>query len=236
MRAATAPGDWSTYALEAADPFCVDFTVAAERLRPLPWRRLAVLGDSVTAGIRDPRSGYWDASFADRFGLALAATRKDFASVNLAVPYLKVGEIRRLQLEPAVEFRPHVVLVAAGGNDAFGPYDPSALRVEMTSLLAPLADAGARVVTVGLFDLARSGLVPAEHAEAMAVRFDELDQITASITTDLGGIHVDTHRHALAADRDIYAADRIHANARGHAVAFAAIVDAVAAAEREEQR
>jgi lysophospholipase L1-like esterase len=40
-------------------------------------------------------------------------------------------------------------------------------------------------------------------------------------------VHVDTHRHPLAADPDIYAADRIHANARGHAVAFAAIVDAI---------
>jgi lysophospholipase L1-like esterase len=227
MRGAALPDNWSTYASEAADPYCLDFAVATERLRPLPWQRLAVLGDSVTAGIRDPRPGYWDASFADRLRLALAATRPDFEAVNLAVPYLTVAEIRGQQLAPALEFDPDVVLVAAGGNDAFQPYDPTALREEMLALLAPLTAGGARVVTVGLFDLARSGLVPAEHADAMAARFDQLDAITAKVTAELGGVHVDTHRHPLAADPDIYAADRIHANARGHAVAFAAIVDAI---------
>lgn len=228
MSGAARLGHWSTYPAEAADPYCVDFAVATERLRQLPWQRLAVLGDSVTAGIRDPRPGYWDASFADRLRLALAATRPDFAAVNLAVPYLTVAEIRCQQLAPALEFHPDVVLVAAGGNDAFQPYDSTALREEMLALLAPLAAGGARVVTVGLFDLARSGLVPAEHADAMAARFDELDAITASIAVELGGLHVDTHRHPLSADPDIYARDRIHANARGHAVAFAAIVDAIA--------
>lgn len=228
MRGAARLDDWSTYPAEAADPYCVDFAAASERLRPLAWQRLAVLGDSVTAGIRDPRPGYWDASFADRLRLALAGTRPDFAAVNLAVPYLTVAEIRSQQLAPALAFRPDVVLVAAGGNDAFQPYDATALRDQMLALLEPLAGGGAHVVTVGLFDLARSGLVPAEHADAMAARFDELDAITASITAELGGLHVDTHRHPLAADPDIYAADRIHANARGHAVAFAAIVDAIA--------
>lgn len=226
-RAAALPDDWGTYEIEAADPHCMDFAVAAERLRRLPWRRLAVVGDSVTAGVREPRPGYWDASFADRLRLALASTRTDFTAVNLAVPYLTVDEVRARQLAPALAFRPDVVLVSAGGNDAFKPYDPDHLRERMRLLLAPLAETGARLVTVGLFDLARSGLVPAEHAEEMAGRFDELDRITAAITSDLGGIHVDTHRHPVSADPDIYAADRVHANARGHAVAFAAIVDAV---------
>ena len=235
-RTATLPGDSTGLAEEAADPYCVDFDRAAERLRPLPWQRLAVLGDSVTAGVRDPRPGYWDASFADRLRLALAVTRPRFESVNLAVPHLTVRDIREQQLQPALGFAPDVVLLTAGGNDAFTPYDPAALRAELSSLLAPLAELGARVVTVGLFDLARPGIVPPGPAEAMADRFDELDRITASVTAELGGLHVDTHRHPLAADPDIYAADRIHANVRGHAVAFAAIVEAIASADPEEHR
>ena len=214
--------------LEAADPYCTDPETATERLRHLPWQRLAVLGDSVTAGVRGPLDGYRDESFAERLVSALASTRPGFEAVNLAVPYLTVSEIREVQLEPALAFAPDAVLVSAGGNDAFNPYDPDRLREELELLLVPLAESGAVVLTVGLFDLARSGLVRAEDAEDMAQRFDTLDRITAEITRSLGGIHIDTHHHPLAADPDIYARDRIHGNARGHAVAFAAIVDALA--------
>ncbi|MGW6917245.1 SGNH/GDSL hydrolase family protein [Kitasatospora sp. NPDC054939] len=208
---------------ELSDPYCIAPDSAAELLRDLPWNRLAVLGDSVTAGVMDPLPGYRDRSFADRFSDALAATRPGFAAVNLAEPHLLLGAIRDQQLAPALEFEPDVVMVSAGGNDAFRSFDPETLRADLASLLTPLAGSGALVITIGLFDLARSGLVPPEHAGAAARRFDALDRITAGLTHSLGGVHIDTHHHPLAADPAIYAADRVHANARGHAVAFAAI-------------
>ncbi len=213
---------------EAADPYCIAPAAAAARLRRLPWRRFAILGDSVAAGIRDPLDGYRDASFADRLAEALSATRPDFAAVNLAAPYLTITEIREQQRAEALAFHPDAVLVTAGGNDAFREYDPDGLHAELAALLRPLAEAGATVLTVGLFDLARSGLFPPEHAAGMALRFDELDRITAALTHSLGGIHVDTHHHPLAAGPGIYAGDHVHANARGHAVAFAAIVHMLA--------
>ncbi|GGY51811.1 SGNH/GDSL hydrolase family protein [Streptomyces omiyaensis] len=216
------------HAAEASDPHCVEPDAAAELLRGLPWNRLAVLGDSVTAGVMDPLPGYRHRSFADRFADALAATRPGFASVNLAEPYLFLDEIRDRQLVPALEFEPDVVMVSAGGNDAFRDFDPEALRTGLASLLTPLAESGALVVTIGLFDLARSGLVPAEHAGRMARRFDELDRVTAGLAGSLGGVHVDAHHHPLATDPGLYAADGIHANARGHAVAFAAITRTLA--------
>lgn len=216
------------FELEAADPHCIDPDADAERLRRQPWQRFAVLGDSVTAGVRGPLDGYRDVSFSDRLVAALASTRPGFESVNLAIPYLTVAEIREVQLEPALAFAPDAVLVSAGGNDAFNPFDPDHLRTQLELLLVPLAESGATVLTVGLFDLARSGLVPADQAVEMAERFDTLDRITAEVTQGLGGIHIDTHHHPLSADASIYARDRIHGNARGHAVAFAAIVDALA--------
>ncbi|MFI8324297.1 SGNH/GDSL hydrolase family protein [Streptomyces sp. NPDC085529] len=211
--------------VESDDPYCMPADAAAALLRGLPWNRLAVLGDSVTAGVMDPLPGYRHRSFADRFTDALAATRPGFAALDLAEPHLLLAEIRERQLVPALEFAPDVVLVSAGGNDAFRSFDPDALRTELAALLTPLAESGAVVVTIGLFDLARSGLVPREYAEGMARRFDTLDTLTAELTRSLGGVHIDTHHHPLAADPGIYAADRVHANARGHAVAFAAIAD-----------
>ncbi|MGW4778843.1 SGNH/GDSL hydrolase family protein [Streptomyces filamentosus] len=214
--------------VESSDPHCVSPDTAAELLRGLPWNRLAVLGDSVTAGVMGPLPGYRHRSFADRFADALAATRPGFAAVNLAAPHLLVDEIRDRQVVPALEFEPDVVMVSAGGNDAFRDFAPETLRAGLAALLTPLAESGALLVTIGLFDLARSGLVPPEHADGMARRFDELDRITAGLTHALGGVHVDTHHHPLAADPGIYADDRIHGNARGHAVAFAAIATALA--------
>ncbi|MFC0598192.1 hypothetical protein [Streptomyces palmae] len=55
----------------------------------------------------------------------------------------------------------------------------------------------------------------------------------ADLARGLGGSHVDTHHHPLAADPGIHAGDRVHANARGHAVAFAAIATTLARRARK---
>ncbi len=219
-----------SYAAEAADPHCIGLETAATALSAQPWQRYAVLGDSVTAGVMEPLPGYLERSFPERLRVALGATRPGFAATNLAEPYLTIAEIRERQLAAALDFGPDLVLVSAGGNDAFPrSYDSARVRDDLVALLAPLATAGALVVTVGLFDVARSGLVPADAAGPMAERFDDLDRVTAELTPTLGGVHLDTHHHPLAADPAIYSSDGIHANARGHAVAFAATVEALAA-------
>jgi lysophospholipase L1-like esterase len=100
--------------------------------------------------------------------------------------------------------------------------------VELVDVLAPLRTAGAQPVTVGPFDLPRSGLVPASHATAMAERFDRLDAVMRAVAAELEAVHVDTHHHPLAADPGIFSSDGHHANARGHAVAAAAIATALA--------
>ena len=216
------------YAAEAVDPYCITPATAAEQLRHLPWRRFAVMGDSVAAGIRDPLEGYRDGSFADRLTEALSATRPLFAAVNVATPYLNIREIRQQQLDQVLAFEPDVVMVTAGGNDAFRPYESDWLRGELARTPST-ARCGRCDHTDGwALRPARSGLVPPEHAVGMARRFDELDRITAALTRSLGGIHVDSHYHPLAAEPGLYASDHIHANARGHAVAFASIVQAIA--------
>ncbi|GAA3383764.1 SGNH/GDSL hydrolase family protein [Cryptosporangium minutisporangium] len=217
--------------LEASDPDCIDPDEAAELLRPAPWQRLVVVGDSVAAGVREPVSGYRDLSFADRFAEALAATRPEFVYRNLGVRELTASAITATQLRAALDLRPDIALVAAGGNDALGrEYDPGQLRRDLEGLIRPLAAAGALVVTMGLFDLPRSGLMTPKLTGLMTHRMDELDEITAALTAAVGGIHVDTHHHPRGADPDLYASDLLHGNAMGHAVAFAAIVRTLAGA------
>jgi lysophospholipase L1-like esterase len=218
-----------TYPLEAGDPYCLDPEVAADMLDNGLWERYVVVGDSVAAGIREPRDGYLDRCFADRLADALASTRPELAWANLGIRDLRVPEIRRRQLPTALAFEPDLAMVVAGGNDALArSFDPDRLREELRALVRPLAESGALVVTVGLFDLARSGLLPDQVAETMVERFDLLDELTAAVAVEVGGVHVDTHHHPLGASPDIYASDRIHGNARGHAVAFAAVVEQLA--------
>jgi lysophospholipase L1-like esterase len=179
--------------------------------------------------VRESVDGYRDLSFAERTGHALAATRLSFAYVNLGRRDARLREVYEEQLEDALRFDPDLVLVVAGGNDALrADFDASRVRVELFDVLAPLRSVGAQPVTVGLFDLARSGLVPAPHAAAMAERFDRLDAVTRDVAAELQAIHVDTHHHPLAADPAIFSSDGVHANARGHAVAAAAIATALA--------
>jgi lysophospholipase L1-like esterase len=192
-------------------------------LEQAPWKRMVVVGDSVAAGVREPLDGYRDMGFADQVGEALGGTY-----LNLGVPSLRLDEIRESQLAQALAIAPDIAMVIGGGNDVLDRrYSPARVRRGLTEIVEPLAGTGAFVVTVGLFDLARSGLMPPEIAPLMIERFDELDAITAEVVAGVGGLHVDTHHHPRAADPSIYASDRVHCNALGHAVAFSAVVDAL---------
>jgi lysophospholipase L1-like esterase len=199
-------------------------------LPSVPWRRLVVVGDSVAAGVSEPVPGYDAAGFADQVAVDLAAGRDGFAYRNLGVRDARLADVARHQLPEALAFRPDLAIVVAGGNDALArSYDPERVRAGLVGLVVPLALSGALVVTMGLFDLARSGLLPPDVAPEMTRRFDELDGVTAQVAATFGALHVDTHHHPRAADPSIFASDRIHANARGHSIAAAAVTRALSA-------
>jgi len=214
---------------ESFDPDCIDDAVAARWLSHLPWQRMVVVGDSVAEGVREPLDGYRDLGFADRVGEALAATRPGFAFRNFGVRGQRLADVRSTQVAAALDFRPDVAMVVAGGNDVLVETpDLERVRAELTELVTSFTGGGIAVVTIGLFDLARSGLVPAPHAAALAERMDELDAITVEVADETGAWHVDTHHHPRAADPAIYSSDRVHCNTRGHAIAFAAIASSLA--------
>lgn len=219
--------------LEALDPDCVSPARAVELLSGAPWQSLVVVGDSVAAGVRQPLDGYLDECFTDRLGQTLAATRAGFRYRNLGDRDRRLQEIIDAQLPPAIEFAPDAAVVIAGGNDALGRrFDPGYVRDRLDALLGGLAETGVDIITIGLFDLARSGLVPPEMRDELAARFDTLDQLTVDAVAAVNGLHIDTHHHPRSADPAIYSDDRIHCNARGHAIAFAAVVTELAASGR----
>lgn len=206
---------------ELRDPHCLTLEAGAELMRGHPFRRVVMLGDSVVAGVREPTPGYLDLSMADRLEHALSADRPDLSFANFGVSGLRIAEVTATQLEAALTHRPDLAVVSAGGNDAFERgFDPGRAAGELAHLAARLADAGATVVLIGLFDVGGAGLLPPAAGQRLSATFDTLDEVMHLVAEEVPGCVVSDNRsHPLARDPSIFASDLIHCNARGHAVA-----------------
>ena len=119
----------------------------------MTFKRLAVVGDSIAAGTREPHPGYRDLSWIDRVAEALP----DPEILNLARRGLLASEVREHQLAPALAFGPDLANDAAGGNDALHrSFDEEEVAVELDHIVAPLRAAGAEVVMIELLDIVAS--------------------------------------------------------------------------------
>lgn len=218
---------------ELADPDCLADGEAAALLAGHPWRRFAVLGDSVANGPIFEVPGYCPLRWTDRVAAELRAAVPDLQYRNFGASGLLTREVRDSQLAAALDFGPDLALVLCGGNDAFrrSYTDQRAAQVEaeLADILQPLADQGVQLVTVCIFDVSYSPAVPAgfrlelrerlarlaEHARASAVRFD--------------CVHADLARHRRATDPSLYSPDGRHGNSRSDAIAAAELVRALGA-------
>jgi lysophospholipase L1-like esterase len=202
---------------ERTDPHCLTEDRMTDLLTDAPWRRLAVFGDSVAEGVGDPVPGYRDVSWADRTAQALAAAVGPIAYLNLGERGLVASEIRRTQLDQVLTFAPDLAVVSAGANDALRrSFDPAAVEHELDAIVAPIARAGALVVTFGFLDLSR--IAPVTEGVRTQIRraIVEVNALTRSVTERHQGLHVDFFAHP-ALDTSLFSADLIHPNRRGHA-------------------
>jgi lysophospholipase L1-like esterase len=184
-----------------------------------PWRRVAVLGDSIAEGVREPHDGYLDLSWIDRIADPLRAVAPGLTVMNLGVRDLLAAEVRERQLEAALAFQPDLSIVAAGGNDALRrSFVPEQVARELDGIVGPLRQAGADVLMIELMDIVSSGLVPAEYAGPLDERMRALADITRTVAARHGAMLVEMRGHPASADPDVYSSDRLHLNARGHAI------------------
>lgn len=211
---------------ELRDPHCLTLEEAARLMDGHPFRRVVVMGDSVAAGTREPTPGYLDLSTADRLHDALGASRPGLAFANLGIRGATTAEVISTQLDVALARQPDLAVVSAGGNDAFERgFDPARTAGELARLCSRLADSGASVVLIGLFDIGGSGLLPADVGKRMSERFGTLDEAMRIAADEVDGCIVSDNRsHPLSHDPSIYASDLMHCNARGHAVAAATLL------------
>ncbi|WP_300266024.1 SGNH/GDSL hydrolase family protein [Microbacterium sp.] len=114
-----------------------------------PWRRFVAIGDSFTEGIGDPDPNVPDGhrGWADRVAEVLSQQVEDFAYANLAVRGKLIAQISADQIEPAVELRPDLISICAGGNDVIRPgTDPDAIATQLEDAVSRLASTGAAIV------------------------------------------------------------------------------------------
>ncbi|MBK1785317.1 SGNH/GDSL hydrolase family protein [Prauserella cavernicola] len=105
------------------------------------------IGDSFTEGLNDRLPDGSFRGWADRLAGILAAGEAGFAYANLAVRGKMLAEIMTEQLPIAVETRPDLVTVCAGGNDIIVPgADVDAIAASFEEGIAALRAKGIEVV------------------------------------------------------------------------------------------
>jgi len=214
--------DRQTFDREAVDGHCVSDAQADALLAGSPWVRFVVVGDSIAEGLGDPIEGYRPLPWGDRVARALERQHPaEFAYLNLGARDLVIAAVKQTQLAPAVEFRPDLALVIAGGNDILRPEfdNGEQVQADYDEMVGGLRATGAEVMTATMFDITRSPIVPAKYKAQLVERLEDLASRIRAVAAARGTMHVDFATHPAAADAGIYSTDVRHCNHRGHAIA-----------------
>jgi len=190
-----------------------------------PWSRYVAIGDSFTEGIGDPEadSPGGNRGWADRVAEVLGSRKDDFAYANLAIRGRLLNQIAEEQLQPALELKPDLISVSAGGNDIIRPgSDPDEVASRVDELVGKLVSDGATVV---LFTGPDIGMTPVlnrmrgkvaiynENVRAVAQRHD-------AIVADMWSLRE-------LSDPRMWAPDRLHFSAVGHHTVARMVLDAL---------
>ncbi|WP_461009060.1 SGNH/GDSL hydrolase family protein [Streptomyces capparidis] len=209
---------------EDTDPLCLPPARAAALLRGAPWRRFAVVGDSLAAGTGDPSPGYAPGGWPGRVVRALRRADPDLVHLATARPGATAAGTLAAQTGPMAAFRPDLVHLSCGANDLFRPEpDFAALERTLRRVFALAADTGARLTT---FTLGRAFTVPGFPDWPARVR--ALNDLTRDVARDHGAVLVDMWDHPVNARPGLLGADGIHFAAAGQAVLAAEVVRALA--------
>jgi lysophospholipase L1-like esterase len=191
-----------------------------------PYRRFVVVGDSMAAGTGDPAPGYEHLGWADRIARALGS---DAEYLNLGKRNLLAAEVRATQLEPALAFKPDLAAVVCGGNNLMRPdHDRAVVEAEVNAIVRALRDAGSEVIMFAPFDMSTSDVLPEDYKPRWRALIQSMADLARRVARRNGALLVEFGEHPAGADASIYSSDRIHLNARGHAICAAGTARALA--------
>lgn len=183
------------------------------------------IGDSFTEGIGDPepRSPGGHRGWADRVAEVLSAQTHDFAYANLAIRGRLLQQIIDEQVEPALELRPDLVTISAGGNDIIRPgTDADEVAARFDSAVERLRRDRATVVVFTGPDVGRTPVLGRirgkvaiynENLRAIAQRHD-------AIIADMWALRE-------LSDPRMWAPDRLHFSPVGHHTIARMVLDSL---------
>ena len=193
-----------------------------------PLVTIALLGDSsITAPGVEPLDAAWPRRMAARLG-----DRYRTRLVSVARGGSKARDVLAEQLAPALAARPDLALVSVGANDALRGTPVARFEAEMTEILGRLAAATSGVGVSGIGDLGTLPRLPTLAKGIGRVRGRSLDRAILRAASRFPNVvkgQAWGPQWRLFEEGDpaiVFAPDRFHASAVGHAT-FAAAVEPV---------
>lgn len=199
-------------------------SAASDRIE-IPWSRFVAIGDSFTEGVGDPspESPGGLRGWADRFAEVLDGHSADLAYANLAVRGKLIHQITEEQLTPALDLRPDLVSVCAGGNDVIRPGgDPDDVATQLEYVLRQFRATGA---TVLVFTGVDTNFQPVFRSIRGKVAI--YNENVRKIAQRHDCVVVDQWALEELQDQRYWADDRLHLNALGHHTIARAALDAL---------
>ncbi|MFE9580595.1 SGNH/GDSL hydrolase family protein [Nocardia sp. NPDC006044] len=199
---------------EETDPFCLPPLEAAALIYDAPWRRFAVIGDSLSAGTGDPSPGYATLGWSGRVADVLRRVHPGFAYLNTAEVGATTPETLRRQSDRMLAFAPDLLHLPSGANDIVRRTpDFGEIERGMRDMYRMAADTGARLTA---FTLGKAYVVPVFPDWRDRVR--RVNDLTRRLAADFDAAVVDMWDHPLNERPNLLSADGIHFATAGQAV------------------
>jgi lysophospholipase L1-like esterase len=215
---------------ESNDPHVLSPEQGGALLRGASWTRLAIVGDSVAQGISEPRRGYHLETWSSLVIAALREVRPELVHINLGQRDLVTAQVRESQLQPALDFKPDLVIALCGGNDGLRKvFDPDAAERDLETLFTPLRETAGTLVTSGFFDIIGNPHFDPRYRDMARERLAVLSLRMRAVSERLDAVYVDMQTHPTGREESVWSTDGIHLNARGQAVLGTEIIRALGA-------
>ncbi|WP_345473297.1 SGNH/GDSL hydrolase family protein [Glutamicibacter ectropisis] len=190
-----------------------------------PWRRYVALGDSFTEGIGDPDPSNpgRHLGWADRLAQELSSTVPDFAYANLAIRGRLIGQIVDEQVAPAIDLKPDLISLCAGGNDVLRPGgDPDKIADILDKAVAKLSATGATLLIVTGPDIRDTPVLGSIRGK-VAIYNENIRTVAARYDAVVGDMWALRELH----QSQMWAPDRLHFSPMGHQRIAAMALDAL---------
>lgn len=178
----------------------------------------AIMGDSTAIS----QGSDYDQGFAVASSKYLAKNYK-VEAINTGVSGATTEDVRNDQLKRAVDFKPDIVLLAAGANDATRLTRSDVTRQSVQSIIDALRGANPKVKIIVTGSPAMDALTrfPDGTKQLMGLRTRQVNAIFEQLIRENSLVHAPIAketRDAFIADPTLTAEDNFHPNARGYAL------------------